>query len=538
MSTQRKISSTQIFITGLFLLLFLFGNQYSQIQNFRVSNEFANYPEEVSIAVNPLNPNCIAVGSNLDYIYYSLDGGQTWTQNKMSSSHGVWGDPCLIYDGLGNLYFGHLSNPNEGYWIDRIVVQKSTDFGVSWSDGVGVGFNPPTRVQDKEWLGVDLTSSQYRNNLYMSWTQFDQYGSSAPTDSSIIRFSRSTNQGETWSDAVRVSDLGGDCIDSDNTVEGAVPCVGPNGEVYLSWSGPLGIMFDKSLNGGQTFGKDIFVTQLYAGWDLTIPGINRCNGMPVTCCDISSSPFRGTIYINWSDQKNSSSDTDIFLAKSTDGGNTWSTPIKVNNDESGRHQFFTWMSVDPSNGYIYLVCYDRRNTQNNTTEVYLARSKDGGDTFENFKISETPFQPVREVFFGDYITVVALNGKIFPVWTRMDNNILSIWSDVLEDSDLIVSIDENSEAVEKFYLGQNYPNPFNPSTNINFYISDDSFVTLKVYDVLGEEIASLVNDNLKKGNHEIKYDISRNENIKASTILFYRLKTENYSSTKKMVYLK
>lgn len=60
--------------------------------------------------------------------------------------------------------------------------------------------------------------------------------------------------------SLTVSDQAGDCIDSDNTDEGAVPAVGPNGEVYLSWSGPQGIMFDKSTDGGVTWGKDVSVT--------------------------------------------------------------------------------------------------------------------------------------------------------------------------------------------------------------------------------------------------------------------------------------
>lgn len=524
------------FFTAVLILIINLSVQ-SQIKNLRVSNEYAFMPEEVSIAVDPNNHMNIAVGSNLNYIYYSTDGGITWKQNEMLTSFGVWGDPCLIYDDLGNLYYAHLSNPNDGYWVDRIVVQKSTDYGATWNNGAGIGFNPPTRLQDKEWLAVDLTSSPYKNNLYVTWTQFDKYGSNDPADSSIIRFSKSADLGETWSEAIRISDIGGDCIDDDNTVEGAVPCVGPNGEIYTCWSGPLGIVFDRSLDGGENFGKDIFVADLYEGWGLSIPGINRCNGMPITCCDVSNSSYRGNIYINWSDQKNDVSDTDIFFTRSTDGGNTWSEPLTVNNDNSGRHQFFTWMDVDQSNGNIYIVFYDRRNSQSAQTEVYLARSTDGGISFENFKISESNFTPQRSIFFGDYITIKADKGKVYPVWTRMDNASLSVWTAVIEDGDLVVSVDDFVKN-ENFYLSQNYPNPFNPSTNINFYLVEDSFVSLKVYTSLGEEVAVLINDNLKKGQHEIKYDIYQTASVTASSILFYRLQTDKYSSTKKMVYLK
>ena len=59
------------------------------------------------------------------------------------------------------------------------------------------------------------------------------------------------------------------------------------------------------------------------GWDYDIPGINRCNGLPITVCDLSGGSNHGTIYINWTDQRNGTDDTDVWLAKSTDGGDTW-----------------------------------------------------------------------------------------------------------------------------------------------------------------------------------------------------------------------
>jgi len=115
-----------------------------------------------------------------------------------------------------------------------------------------VGYCPPRAQQDKEWLAADMTPSPFRGSVYMTWTEFDKYASPLPGDSSRILFSRSTDRGATWSAPVRISDQGGDCLDGDNTVEGAVPAVGHGGEVYVSWSGPLGIMFDRSTDGGAT----------------------------------------------------------------------------------------------------------------------------------------------------------------------------------------------------------------------------------------------------------------------------------------------
>jgi hypothetical protein len=317
--TSRRLADV------LLMLLVLPSALVAQYPNIQISDPARSDPNEVTIAINPANPLNLAAGANLRYYYHSTDGGWTWSEGLMGSSLGVWGDPSVAFDADGGLYFGHLSNPSSpGYWIDRIVVQKSTDGGTSWNDGVGVGFTSP-RQQDKEWITADITNSIYRNNIYMAWTEFDNYGSTTPGDSSRILFSRSVDGGHTWSNPLKVSDVDGDCVDDDNTVEGAVPAVGPNGEVYLAWSGPMGILFDKSTDGGVTWGADRVIADQPGGWAFHVSGLNRCNGFPVTVCDISNSRHRGTVYVLWSDQRNGTEDTDVFIIKSSDGGSTWST---------------------------------------------------------------------------------------------------------------------------------------------------------------------------------------------------------------------
>ena len=415
------------------LLLFFFTSQvFAQYQNVMINNPSSTDPEEVSIAIDPSNPNNLAAGANIDYSYRSTDGGNSWSQQTIFSSLGVWGDPCLVYDKNGNLYYVHLSWATN--WIDRIVVQRSTNNGISFNDGAGIGLNG-TKAQDKAWLTADMTSSPYHGNLYVTWTEFDSYGSSNSSDSSRIRFSRSTDFGLTWSPAITISDVSGDCIDSDNTDEGAVPCVGPDGEIYVSWAGPQGLVFDKSTDGGLTWGNDIFVSDIPGGWDFDVSGIYRANGLPITACDTSSaSPYKGNIYINWSDQRNGATNTDVFFVKSTDGGETWTSPLKVNDDNTTRHQFFTWMTIDQTSGFIYCCFYDRRNTTGAATDFYVARSTDAGDTFENFKVSETSFTPSSGVFFGDYTNIAAYNRNIRPIWMRLDGATLSVWTAIINDT--------------------------------------------------------------------------------------------------------
>jgi hypothetical protein len=94
--------------------------------------------------------------------------------------------------------------------------------------------------------------------------------------------------------------------------------------------------------------------------------------------------------------------------------------------------------------------------------------------------------------------------------------------------------DERTGLPAVFELAQNYPNPFNPATNIGFRISDFGFVSLKVYDVLGREVATLVNEEKKPGTYTVQFDAAG----LASTVYFYRLQAGSFAETKKLLVLR
>jgi hypothetical protein len=104
------------------------------------------------------------------------------------------------------------------------------------------------------------------------------------------------------------------------------------------------------------------------------------------------------------------------------------------------------------------------------------------------------------------------------------------------DTSTIVSVDETSSGniPDKYFLSQNYPNPFNPSTMIKFTIADFGFVNLKIYDVLGNEVATLADEYKSPGSYEVEFDASG----LPSGIYFYQLKTEGFVETKKMILVK
>lgn len=484
-------------------------------------------PEEPSIFLNPKNTSEIVAGSNIDNYFYSHDGGYTWEIGDLDSPYGVWGDPVIIADTLGDFYFFHLSNPPTGSWIDRIVCQKSTDGGVTWSEGTYMGLNGD-KAQDKHWAVVDHNT----NAIYVTWTQFDSYGSSSPDDKSNIMFSKSYDGGQSWSDAIQINEVSGDCIDSDNTTEGAVPAVGPNGEIFVAWAGPDGLIFDRSEDDGATWlEEDIIIGEFPGGWDYNIPGISRCNGLPVTVCDLSGGENHGTIYVNWTDQRNGEDDTDVWLVKSEDGGYSWSEPVRINDDPPGRHQFFTWMDIDQSTGDLWFVYYDRRNYDDNQTDVFMALSKDGGKTFTNFKISESPFDPYSSVFFGDYNNVSAHNGVVRPIWTRLQNGSLSVWTAIIDVNMVGIEVAESIP----FELEQNYPNPFNQTTWFKFKLRRPEVVSLRVYDITNRPVATLINSKqIPAGKHVSHFDPAEYE--LPAGIYYFALETKSRVIRKKMIY--
>lgn len=424
----------KILIFAILFIAHLVGS--AQITNVQLPlPKKANYyysQVEPSIYINPNKPNEIIAGSVMNDYYYSKDGGVSWKAKSIKSrKNGVNGDPCMLIDNKGNYYYFHLSNIDGETLVGGIVCERSkTIKGRFNREGHTLNNG---KFHDKEWVATNAEN----DHIYMTWTQFDEYDSKDPLKRSNILFSKSLDFGKTWSDPVDISKFSGDCLDDDFTAEGAVPTVGPNGEIYVCWARDSKLYFNFSLDEGKTWlEEEVLIGAQMEGWAIDIPGIYRCNGMPVTSCDISNSKYRGSIYVNWADQRNGKQNTDIWIKKSSDGGKTWSEDIRVNTDASNRHQFLTWMTVDQSNGYLYIVYYDRRNHMDNHTDVYLSVSKDGGETFKDYKISENPFLPNPKIFFGDYTNISARDGVVRPIWTHLDGTKISLFIALVQQEKL------------------------------------------------------------------------------------------------------
>ncbi len=108
------------------------------------------------------------------------------------------------------------------------------------------------------------------------------------------------------------------------------------------------------------------------------------------------------------------------------------------------------------------------------------------------------------------------------------------------DLDDVVSVEENnSEMISEYRLGSNYPNPFNPTTTIEYSISENSFVTLEVFNVLGQKVKTLVSDTKEAGNHSVKWNGTNELNRQVSSgVYFFKLKTNNFTQTRKMLLIR
>jgi hypothetical protein len=396
----------------------------------QVSDPKARGAVEVSVAINPKDPDHIIGASQqgpTNVTYVSKDGGKTWNTHAAAKHAGrVQGDDQVTFtsDGLAlhtYIAFNGIRVDRPSIALNGIFVRTSKD-GEKWSDAVPVidHVNSVQPFEDKPSIRADNgKDSPHKGNIYVAWSKFDEYGTKNPEKKTHIYFSRSKNNGKTFSPAHRISETPGDCLDKSETVMGTSTAVGPKGEVYVVWAGPKGIAFCKSTDGGYKFGKEKTLTETPGGWDFAIVGLMRANGCPVIGVDHSDGPNRGTLYVNWCDKRNG--DPDVFCMSSKDGGDSWTEPTRVNDDpkKNGKEQFFNWMAVDPIDGGINIVFYDRRDgddPKGTETGLTLARSTDGGKTFVNHKINQKPFTTVKGAFFGDYIGVDAHGGRVVAMY--------------------------------------------------------------------------------------------------------------------------
>ena len=426
-----------------------FGNTEAVVNpNFRLLPSSNSTQSEISVDIHPTNPNILFASANTTNwpvttlygtgLYWSTNGGINWTGYDNPPIGSNSGDPAAVIGPNGNFYIGYIRNGGgQG-------VSVSTNNGASWNNYVAASDPGSGNLLDKNHLWVDKhLTSPYVNRVYDAWTHFV---TGSPSDNQVV-LNYSTNNGVSWSSFVDLSAS----LSPGSHAQGVNISTGPNGEVYATFAiydnwgtgiyGEDAIGFAKSTNGGVSFTKARIYSAPNFGIRGTLKSTNiRVSSFPSMAVDRSGGPRNGYIYIVWPQRgvAPAGSDPDIVLIRSTNGGVTWSSPVRVNNDalNNGKDQYYPWCTVDQSNGALHIVFYDNRNTTSDSSGVWMATSFDGGITFENYQVSDANFKPkpisgLASGYQGDYIGITASNGKAYPVWAEDRTGNYQAWSTIV-----------------------------------------------------------------------------------------------------------
>ncbi len=353
----------------------------------------------------------------------SNDGGLNWGGEPQSTGANNSGDPAATIDLNGRMFVGCIATGGgQG-------VAYSDDQGATWTTKTVAPGPGGWDMLDKNHLCVDNSvSSPYSGNLYSAWTRFQD----GNANNKEIEIARSTDGGDTWESPINISSG----VNAGGHNQGVNIQTGPNGEVYATWAiydgwpaAETALGFAKSTDGGASWETSTRIIENIKGVRQIESGKTiRAASFPSMAVDISGGSNNGNIYIIWNNigvpGTNAGSDREIYLIKSTDGGDSWSTPIRVNQDPITEEntQFMPWLACDLSTGVLSAIFFDDRNVGGSQSEFFMAISDNAGDTWEDFKISDVAFTPsaipgLAGGYMGDYLGITANNSYVYPVWT-------------------------------------------------------------------------------------------------------------------------
>jgi hypothetical protein len=388
---------------------------------------------ENSVFIDPNNPLVVLNANNssdwpVNTIYgiaawVSTDGGQTWTGDVYGPVPETRADPATGINVDGKMFTGYITMPDLGQGVAR-----SDDMGSNWTHKlIKLGGYSSWYMLDKNHLWVDNSStSSYNGYLYSSWTNLmtgdPMFGE--------IEIARSTDVNVSWSTAVAISTG----VNAGSHNQGVNNQTGPNGEVYVVWaiydswpSDETALGFAKSLDGGATWSPATRILENIRGIRSTELGGGknmRVNSFP----SMTVNQQTGQIFVVWTNigiPGVNTGDPDIYMISSVDGGSSWSTPSRVNQDGigNGKDQWFGWIACDPITGNLVCISYDSRNySANDMVETFVAVSLDNGATWEDQRVSDAAWSGDGIPGFGgnyagDYLGIDILDNHVYPIWS-------------------------------------------------------------------------------------------------------------------------
>ncbi len=366
-----------------------------------ITGDAANEP---SITVDPTNGNKMSIGwrqfnsvaSNFRQAgyAYTTNAGASWTFPGVLENNVFRSDPVLDADNIGSFfYLSLLETFFDNMW-------RSLDGGMSWSNIA------PAKGGDKQWFTIDNTSSSGHGFQYQHW-------SSSGNNFGGRQFTRSTDGGVTWLNPVNIP----------NSPSWGTPDVDTNGILYIGGVnlGTGQIWCERSSNAKNgsvtpTFDQSTKVNlggSIGFSYPINPDGLV---GQVFLAVDRSGTSTNNNVYMMASVIPTGfSSGSDVMFVRSTDSGQTFSPPVRVN-DDAVNHSKWHWfgtLSVAP-NGRIDSVWLDSRNAANNTdSQLFYSYSTDGGASWAPNVAVSNSFNPFlgypNQNKMGDYITIVSDN---------------------------------------------------------------------------------------------------------------------------------
>ena len=389
---------------------------------------------ETFIAVDPAHGSNVIAGSNEIQrlpmrAMASFDGGASFTgvdlplpPPRTKNGFDFGSDPTIAFDSRGNAYYGYIIvffSAGGSINGTEMAVARSTDGGRSWPQ-VSY-FAPQTgtgQFNDKPMITVD-TGAAHRDRIYLAWDNATGNSSSDKNGNNIV-LAHSDDAGATFSTPTSVS---GNFTGRTGGI-GADPYVTGDGTVHVAWQDYANstITDAASTDGGLSFGARHVVAPV-GGFDFSVAAQRSRGALVYPACG----SYRSTLYCSYTD--GSAASTSIHVARSTDGGGTWSSTTVP----AGGDQFNQWLAVDSSDGSVNVAYYDTGTHGTPATRFTLARSTNGGRTYTSSPIAtattdESCCSPSVDSGnqYGDYEGLAVAGGVVHPVWTDRRQDVIGL----------------------------------------------------------------------------------------------------------------
>jgi hypothetical protein len=522
-------------------------NQFLDMDNTLVnvaSNTGAQY--DPTIAIDFQNPaNAVIVWQDTALAYprigfaYTHNGGQAWIDALLNlPSYASQSEPSIAADSNGNFYICMLAGDTSNQAPSNIIILKSTDGGIIWSQPIVAVAGSPENHDIMPKIAVDNTPFGSRGFIYVTWVRYTD-----DVSSSLVYSTLSDNGGQSFYPPVQVSDDPGIVRWPNVSIRSAFE----NGDVDVCWyrSHYPGILFDHSVTESWTFGNDYWPTVTGADDDEINGGIFVSTTPFMAGDNQSGSSGFQKAYMIYMDSSNSN--WDIFCSTITsflNGGEyiDFSWPIRVNDDAPGNgiDQFMPAIAVDET-GNVHVAFLDRRNyAENLYYDVYYTSS---ADTAANWtpnlrisNISSDPTQPGVAGQIGNRIGIAAWSGHVMITWTDTRNGNTDIYASRLMETGIS---EEPAPIPGDISLDNLYPNPFNGSVKIEFSSNSARQVKVEIIDLLGRRVASIFDGICMPGANSLFWDGKNSDNqTVGSGIYFVRLIGDGQTHLKKAILLK